>query len=246
MADWRFLEPLDRASARFFTQRAAAVRAIRASVGPETPIIVTAFSPLTEAFYGVPDRETFLRHVESDAAAVHGGLRAIAENLRASFAQVIEAGADGVFFSVQDASTSVLGEAQFREFGRPYDFMALEGAANGWLNTLHVHGERDLRFDWILDYPVQVLSWSDRLAGPTLAEARRLTDKCLMGGWNERGALATGPAEAIRAEAEDAVAQTGGRKLILANGCSVPDDTDERWLRLGRQAADELAATGRS
>ncbi len=27
-------------------------------------------------------------------------------------------------------------------------------------------------FDQALDYPVQVLSWSDRLAGPSLREAR--------------------------------------------------------------------------
>src|SRR3712207_7724048 len=55
--------------------------------------------------------------------------------------------------------------------------------------SLHVHGERDLMFDDVLDYPVQVLSWSDRLAGPSLREARVMTSKCLMGGWHEFGAL---------------------------------------------------------
>ena len=44
-------------------------------------------------------------------------------------------------------------------------------------------------FDQVLDYPVQVLSWSDRIAGPSLREARVKTSKCLMGGWNEFGAL---------------------------------------------------------
>ena len=45
---------------------------------------------------------------------------------------------------------------------------------------------------------------------------------------------------AILAEARDAVAQTGGRKLILANGCSVPDDTPEEWLEAARDAVDQL------
>ena len=131
-------------------------------------------------------------------------------------------------------------EAQYREFGRPYDVMALQGVRNGWLNILHVHGERDLYFDLALDYPVEVLSWSDRLAGPSLREARLLTSKCLMGGWHEFGALSNGPEEAIRAEAEDAIAQTGGRKFILANGCSVPDETDPEWLSAAREIAEDL------
>ena len=44
--------------------------------------------------------------------------------------------------------------------------------------------------------------------------------------------------EAIRAEAEDAIAQTGGRKFILANGCSVPDETDPALLYAAREIAE--------
>jgi uroporphyrinogen decarboxylase len=108
------------------------------------------------------------------------------------------------------------------------------------LNTLHIHGDKDLMFDLVLDYPVQVLNWSDRLAGPSLREARGLTSKCLMGGWHEFGALSTGTEEKIVEEARDAVAQTAGRKFILANGCSVPDETDERWLHVGRDAVEQI------
>jgi uroporphyrinogen decarboxylase len=61
-----------------------------------------------------------------------------------------------------------------------------------------------------------------------------------MGGWNEFGALHQGPEDQIEAEARDAIAQTGGRKFILANGCSVPDDTDPRWLEAARAIAEEL------
>jgi uroporphyrinogen decarboxylase len=61
-----------------------------------------------------------------------------------------------------------------------------------------------------------------------------------MGGWNEFGALHKGPVDEIAAEAKDALAQTGGRKLILANGCSVPDDTDNRWLEAARSIAQDL------
>ena len=65
-----------------------------------------------------------------------------------------------------------MSEARYREVGLPYDLTALRGAQNGWLNILHLHGERDLMFDLALTYPVQVLNWSDRIAGPSLREAR--------------------------------------------------------------------------
>ncbi|MCC6314738.1 MAG: uroporphyrinogen decarboxylase [Thermomicrobiales bacterium] len=237
--DWRLVEPIDPRS-RYMTQRAETVRMLRDELGYDTPIVVTVFSPLAEAMYAAADRETFMAHLQEAPVAVHGALATIAENLRAHIQDVIAAGADGVFFSLQGCTGTMLGEEQYREFGRPYDLFALQGALDGWLNVLHIHGEKDLFFELPLDYPVQALSWSDRLAGPSLREARMLTSKCLMGGWNEFGPLSNGPEEAIRAEAEDAVAQTSGRKLILANGCSVPDDTDPRWLHAARDIVDEL------
>lgn len=238
--DWRLIEPIDRERSRYFTQRAEAVRVLRDEVGFEAPIIVTLFSPLCEALYFAADRDLFFAHAQETPTAVHEALSVIAENLRAHINDVIEAGADGVFFALQGCTKAIMPEEQYREFGRPYDLIALQGSVNGWLNVLHVHGEKDLHFDQVLDYPVQVLSWSDRIAGPSLREARAMTSKCLMGGWNEFGALSNGPEAQIIEEANDAVAQTGGRKFILANGCSVPDETDERWLQVARDAVDQL------
>jgi uroporphyrinogen decarboxylase len=238
--DWRLLEPIDRDRSRYFTQRAECVQILRDELGFDTPIVVTVFNPLAEALYFAADRERFFAHAQEAAPVVHEALSVIAENLRAHIRDVIEAGADGVYFALQGCSTAVMPEAKYRELGRPYDLIALQGAANGWLNVLHVHGEQDLMFDQVLDYPVQVLSWSDRLAGPSLREARGMTSKCLMGGWHEFGPLSNGPEEKILEEARDAVAQTGGRKFILANGCSVPDETDERWLLAAREVVDQL------
>jgi uroporphyrinogen decarboxylase len=141
---------------------------------------------------------------------------------------------------VQGCSREIMSEEHYREFGRPYDLIALRAAEGGWLNVLHIHGEKELMFDQLIDYPVDVLSWSDRIAGPSLREARVKTSKCFMGGWNEFGPLHQGPVDQIAAEAQDALAQTGGRKLILANGCSVPDDTDHRWLDAARTVVQDL------
>ncbi|MCA9879181.1 MAG: uroporphyrinogen decarboxylase [Thermomicrobiales bacterium] len=238
--DWRLIEPIDAAQSRYFRERAESVAMLRDVLGFDTPVIMTVFSPLAEAMYAARDRALFLAHLEEHPALIHEVLTIIAQNLNHHIQDVIAAGADGVFFSVQGISSDVLTESQYREFGRPYDLMALRGSDNGWLNVLHIHGEKNLMFDLVLDYPVQVLSWSDRLAGPSLREARVKTSKALMGGWNEFGPLSQGPVEQIQAEAEDAIAQTGGRKLILANGCSVPDDTDHELLAAARDIAQNL------
>ncbi|HET7037604.1 MAG TPA: uroporphyrinogen decarboxylase family protein [Thermomicrobiaceae bacterium] len=237
---WRLLEHLNPRRSHYLNQRATAVRVLREAVGWETPIIMTIYNPLSEAMHFAQSRDLFLEHARQHPALVHLGLATIAENLRRLMRECIDNGADGIFFALQGCTSEVMSQQEYQEFGRPYDLLALQGAIDGWLNVLHVHGNKDLYFQQSLDYPVQVLSWSDRTAGPSLREARTMTSKCLMGGWNENGALANGPVEQIRAEAEDAIKQTGGRKLILANGCSVPDDTDPKWLEAARALVDEL------
>jgi uroporphyrinogen decarboxylase len=61
-----------------------------------------------------------------------------------------------------------------------------------------------------------------------------------MGGLHEFGALAKGDERGVIAEAQDAVEQTGGRKFILANGCSVPDETPHQYLRRARSALGDV------
>ncbi len=238
--DWRLLEPLDEARSRYFTQRAASIQALREMVGFDVPIIMTVFNPLSEAMHFATSNELFMQHAVENPSIIHEALATIAENLRAHISDCMDAGADGVFFALQGCTKQAMTREQYMELGRPYDLLSLQGNRNGWLNVLHVHGDKDLYFEDTLDYPVQVMSWSDRLAGPSLREARSLSSKCLMGGWHEFGALSNGPVEKIREEAEDALRQTGGRKFILANGCSVPDDTDEKWLRAAREIAEDL------
>lgn len=238
--DWRLIEPIDAERSRFFNQRAVSIQALRDAVGYETPIIMTVFSPLCEAFYFAESRETFWEHYQQDPAVIHEALATVAENLRAHIQDCMDTGADGVFFALQGSTSDIMSAERYRELGRPYDLLALQGARDSWLNILHVHGDKNLHFDEVVDYPVQVLSWSDRLAGPSLKDARSKTSKALMGGWHEFGALSNGPVDEIRSEAEDSIAQTNGRKFILANGCSVPDDTNEQWLHAAREIVDEL------
>ncbi len=208
------------------------------------PLILTLFSPLTYVIRFMGKRKA-IEEARKNPQPFEEGLGTIASNLRRLMEAAIEAGASGIFFSCMGATNTDFTREEYRNIGRPYDLEALEGAKNGWLNIVHVHADPtqegdQIYFEDFTDYPVAVMSWSDRLTGPTLSEALTLTDKCLMGGLWERGPLTHGSQAEIDNEIMSAISQTKGRRLILANGCSVPDDTPEEWLQMARHLVDEL------
>src|SRR5258708_19517214 len=100
--------------------------------------------------------------------------------LRKLIEAAIEAGASGIFFSCMGATSADFTRVEYERFGLPYDLHALEGAQKGWLNIVHVHADPDqssdqIYFEAFTDYPVSVISWSDRITGPILSEALTLT-----------------------------------------------------------------------
>nr|BBH90934.1 uroporphyrinogen decarboxylase [Thermosporothrix sp. COM3] len=242
----RFLPRLDVDTTPEFQQQLLCIRKIRAEVGPDYPIILTLFSPLTYLmfFFGPPHART-INIARSDPQVFEEGLGTLAANLRKLMEAAIDAGADGIFYSCMGATTADFTLDEYKELGWRYDLQALRGAEKGWLNIAHIHADPQqssdqIYFEFFDRYPVQALSWSDRLTGPSLSEALTLTDKCLMGGLFERGPITQGGETEITNEIMAAITQTKGRRLILANGCSVPDDTPERWLQFARSQVDSL------
>jgi len=227
-----------------FQQQLICIRALRSQLGNDYPLILTLFSPLTYVlrWMGKPKGEAEAR---KDPEAFEQGLSILADNLSGLMSAAIEAGVSGIFFSCMGATTADFTREEYARIGRPYDLQALEGAQGGWLNIVHVHADPSqagdqIYFEDFADYPVSVMSWSDRLTGPNLTEALAMTDKCLMGGMAERGPLTHGGEMELENEMMAAVTETKGRRLILANGCSVPDDTPEEWLHVARRLVDDL------
>ncbi len=227
-----------------FQEQLTCIRTLRAQIGEDYPLILTIFSPLTYAMRWLGHRQTAAL-ARQDMASFEQGLPIIAENLRTLLNAAIEAGASGIFFSCMGATNADFTPEEYAHLGRPSDLLALEGASKGWLNIVHVHADPEqngdeIYFEDFVDYPVQVMSWSDRLTGPEMSEALSLTDKCLMGGLAERGPLTHRSELEIENEILGAVAQTKGRRLILANGCSIPDDNPENWLYTARKLVEQL------
>lgn len=240
----RFLPRLD-LDTPMFREQLTCIRLLRERLGNEYPLILTLFSPMTYAIRYM-GKQRAIAECRKNPLVFGEGLGTIASNLRRLIVGAVETGASGIFFSCMGATTADFTREEYVKYALPYDVEALQGAVGGWLNIVHVHADPtqtddQLYFDLFTDYPVSVMSWSDRLTGPSLSEAATMTLKCLMGGLNERGPLTHGDESAIDNEIMAAVSQTKGRRLILANGCSVPDDNPEEWLHVARRLVDNPA-----
>ena len=237
----RFLPKLDLDTSAF-REQLVCISSIRKQVGPDYPLLLTLFSPFTYStlFMG---KQTAIAEARRNPDPFEEGLGTIAANLRRLMEAAIDAGASGIFFSSMGATSADFTPEEYTRIARPYDLEALAGARDGWLNISHVHADPEqsgdeIYFPLFSDYPVSTISWSDRLTGPSLSEAFTMTDKCLMGGLWERGPLVNGSEVELENEILSSLTQTKGR-LILANGCSLPDDVDERWLHIARRLVEQ-------
>ncbi len=234
-ADWERLKRLD-VSHGVYGREVHAIRLVADAVGGEVPVLETTFSPLSIA-RTLAGEQALVRYVREDADALHRGLEIIAEVTSEFIRAVLGAGADGVFFSTQMATTDLLTQEEYEEFGRPYDLRVLESAGDA-LTFLHLHGV-NVMFDLVAGYPVQILNWHARETPPGIAEARKRVAACLACGLDAWNTLAKATPEAVAQEVRDAIAETQGHGHIVTTGCVMPIDTPEANIRAAVAAVRE-------
>ena len=235
-ADWERLPNLDVRDG-FNGEMLNAVALARRDLPANVPLLQTLFSPLTVAAKLSGDR--VVAHLRDAPAAVHAGLRRIAEVTRAFAAGSLAAGADGVFFATQLADRSRLGDDEYREFGVPYDLQIFDALPVAAPLLLHLHGDAPM-LDLSGRYPSGALSWHDRRSGPSLREAARELGRPVCGGIDEAAIASAAPADAA-AQAVDAVRQLDGRGVIVAPGCVIPVTTPATTIRAALDAVQGLA-----
>lgn len=233
-ADWGHLKNLD-VTAGVYGRELHAMRLIREAL-PGTLLLSTVFSPLSVAG-GLAGKQALVRYLRENPEELHRGLEVITDVTARFAAETLSSGADGIFFATQCAVTDYVTVEEYEEFGRPYDLRVLDASSGADVRLLHAHGEQ-IMFDVLADYPVDIINWHDRRTPPSLAEARGLTSVCLAGGIHEWETLYKATPEAIAAEVRDAVAQTGGRRHLVAAGCVIPVDVAEERLAAARAAVE--------
>ncbi len=238
--DWDRIQPLDVTKGAYGRQ----LRCIRMVVegrDQDVPVIQTLFNPIGMARYLAGD-EAYLVQLRQDPERVERALDALTETCSRFARAAIAEGADGIFMSTAAASFEAMSEEEYRRFGRPYDLAVLQAASAGWFNVLHLHGQHPM-FAQVADYPVQAINWHDRAAGPTLAEAAKIFSGALVGGVEQYRLLHFGTPAEVESQVHDAIAQMGGRRLIVAAGCTFPLTVPEGNLLAARRAVETAPAS---
>ncbi len=218
-----------------FDELLAGLAQVRAAL-PATPLVATVFTPL-----GVLERLAGPERVEADVRGaperVLEALDAVTETFAALARACLEF-CDGIFLATTAwARRTVLDDAEYARFGRPFDLRVLDAVAGAPLNVLHVCGA-DARVLELAAYPhVAAVSWNAHASGSPslrgfLADA---PDRAAIGGISDEALLAPDPTM-VRAEVAQGLAQTGGRRWIAAGGCTIPVETPPSGIDAARRA----------
>lgn len=221
-ADWGAVATLSVADSPTLRREVDAVRLVRAQVGPDVPVLPTVFTPLSVVRYLSGDG-LFLAHLRRHRDQVAPALRAIAATSVALVRALLEAGADGIYFSLFPASDTMVSEAEYRAVALPFDQEVMAAAADAPVRVAHFH----LPFPLLAlarELPVNVASWEHTAGGPTLRDGMELTRRTVMGGVDQRLLATAAGADVVRAtRAATRLARTPGTTgMILATSCSYP------------------------
>lgn len=193
------------------------------------PVIQTIFSPLTNLFKLIGEKKLF-QSMEQCPDKVHQALQSITETTIQFIKENISLGVSGFFFASQLANYRFMDDAAYDRFGEKYDLQVIEAyRTETWFNVVHIHSftpepEKSM-FTRLSNYPVNCINWHDRWAGPSLSEARKLTDKCLIGGINEEQFFNKIDYSLVYEHVREAVAEGGYRGFMLGPGCTIYEDT---------------------
>ena len=229
--DWKKIGVLD-ITRGVYGEHLEAVRLIAKEIKGNVPFVQTVFSPLSVAGRLVGEEDQMKEYMRNNPHLVHQALAPITETLAKYARACLDAGADGIFFATTSwATRDLLTDTEYLEFGHPYDLQVLAAVQDGaTFNILHICRDNNM-FDLLADYPVHAINWAATLPhNIDLAEGLKRTTKAVMGGVSEKDTLAEGTPEAVAQEVRAALQQTGGRRFLLAPGCSVPPDAPEANL----------------
>ena len=217
--DWEKLEILDPKKGQLGEQLKC-LKLIKTRINSNTPFIQSIFSPLAQAknLAGKTDLQYYLRKYPDQFKT---GLDIITKTTARFIEECLRIGIDGLFFAVQYASYDLISEDEFISFGKNFDSKLFEFFNAFWLNMLHIHG-KNIMFDAVSDYPVQILNWHDRETAPDLLTGKAKSKGAVCGGVGRIETMVLDNSQKVKSEIDDAFQRTGGTGLIIGTGCVLP------------------------
>lgn len=240
--DWKRIRPVEIGSTGWGGHLETIIRCVM-DKRADCSVLPTLFSPLSLARKLSGDRLNY--DLKENPQAVLDALEAITETILAFGEASFREGAEGIFYSVQAASTTFHSREEYQRFGEPYDRCILEALRQpGSLTILHCHGDH-LMFDLVATLPADAWNWDDRRVGPSLRDAQAIVPGAVIGGLNQWTTLREGTPPEATAEAQDALAQTGSAGIILGAGCVLLTNTsDTTLIELVKSLGGEVKLAG--
>lgn len=212
----------------------------------KVPIIATVFTPLTyaqELYNGWQNPWPFYDLIREYPKEMHAGLEVLTEVTSNIIEEFVNTGVDGIFYSSQFANDKIFTPELYQEFGVPTDLKAFEPAiGKTWFNMMHVHGQTDLFFELVKDYPFESFSWEDILTKEPLRKVANMTNKIVVGGIERQKDFRIDSREKllehISKRVKDASSQVPHNKLIIAPGCAMPTDIPEYRFNILAEAME--------
>lgn len=255
--DWENAEKKDVHQGAYGSE-VESIRRICEYFGSDLPVLPTIFGPaqllvqlsgrnVTAPFYpeGFTGDDLFGFVKQHEEAYFHV-MEVLTEQLIDLMNAYLDAGAAGFFYCPGGNRLEFCTDEEYWKYVRPYDERVLNAVKDrAWFTMLHICGPKNLRFRELLDLPVQAINWEDQSPdNPSIAEARKMTDKVLMAGLNRNadfyGADRVKVKSRIRAKAEEAIRE-GGPKVIVATGCECSREITHRFV-VWNEVMDDLAA----
>lgn len=213
-------------------------------VGTLHGICASAIHPI-EHRYGYREvREMLCEHLRENKTPVLDAMKRINEVLCQLARAYVEAGMDGVFFASLGGERHFFTDEEFAEYIEPLDLQVLETVKRAGGHTLLHICKENLNMQRYAGYAplANVVNWGVYETGFSLRQGRELFGGCaVMGGFaNHAGTvLADGPAEAVKAQARQAMAEAGRVGFILGADCTLPTGIDYSLIRAAVEAARE-------
>ncbi len=164
--------------------------------------------------------------MSEDRAVVARAVATVGETLANFSRRCLEAGADGIFLSVRDDWMDEPDRTAetYDEIVRPSDLKILDAVSGADFNLLHVCGV-SADFAAFAKYPVQVINWADRAAGPSIESVIGSTAPAVCGGVDNLEAMPNGKPRDCAEQVCDALRQAADRPILIGPGCTYDPNT---------------------
>lgn len=236
-ADWRKIKPAP-LSSDFYQAQLDEIKMITDELAGECLTTTTIFNPFSSGNHASDKLVT--EHLKADPDSVKIGLGTIAESLAEFSAACLDAGADGIYFSAQGGEADRFEESQFLEIIKPHDLTVLEAVKDkGELNITHICKD-NIRLHLYSNYPGDVINWAATAQNNIpLSDGKKLFNRTILGGLDNRGIIVDGSLEEIRQSVHDIITDFGPKGLIIGADCTLPTEIDIANIRAAVEATGD-------